>query len=206
MKLTHFFFAALLFCFPPLATQAQIGTSCLGCMPRTGPVYDSTMTTPSPPFTTSASTGDVYIPPREVIITVPGPAAPPPPVGNDPQSFSSTQFVCSAGGVGLDGARGAVLDIYKNSGGRCADTEGLTWWSTNLHNCVAVKRSWDFANSANSAEMSSFVAGCNIGLDNLGSDQPSMNALCSKDAGTRGFVTTAYNYVRGRDSDVCSKG
>ena len=85
----------------PLA-QAQTGMPCLGCMPRTGPVFDSTMTTPAPSFTTSAGTGDIYIPPREVIVTVPGPVVVTPPAANpmDPSSFISTKFTCSAGGIG----------------------------------------------------------------------------------------------------------
>jgi hypothetical protein len=191
--------------FCPMNAQAQVGTSCMGCMPRTGQVYDSTKTTPSPSFTTSASTGEVYIPPREIIVTVPGPSAPVP-VGNDPFSFTSTQFTCSAGGVGNDGARGAILAIYKDVGGRCADESGLTWWSSNLVNCVATAYGWGFANAMSTGQYSAVVSDpCNISLGNLAVDQPSMDQLCRDDAATRGFLTNAYSYVRGRDSAICSK-
>lgn len=205
MKLAHIFFAALLLCLSPLAAHAQMVPGCLGCMPRTGPVYDSTMTTPSPPFTTWATTGDVYIPPREVIITVPGPSSPPAPAGNDPTSFSSALFTCSAGGSGLEAAKSSVLNRYKSEGGRCADTEGLTWWSANLHSCVAGKVGWDGANMMDASQFSTYHGTCGINLGNLAIDQPAMDALCSRDASTRGFVTNAYRYQRSANSDICTK-
>ena len=197
--------------FVPVDAQAQVGTSCMGCMPRTGQVYDSTKTTPAPPFTTSASTGEVYIPPREVIVTVPGPSAPVP-TSNDPTSFSSTKFTCSAGGVGHNGAQGAALTLYQNIGGRCADTEGLTFWATNLVNCVAgnPKYGWGVANAADTSFYMSELGRCGIvaGVTdniNTSADQNSMNQVCANDAATRGFVTTAYTYVRGASSSICSK-
>lgn len=207
MKLVHFFFAALMLCLPPLMVHGQMGTACIGCMPRTGPVYDSTMTTPAPAFTTSASTGDVYIPPREVTVTVPGPM-PPGSVSNDPYSFESTKFTCNAGGVGMDGAAGATLALYKSLGGRCADSDGMMYWATNLVNCVAGKEGWSYANGLDTGGYSGYTNNCGIdaGIDaNIGVDQPSMNAICAADAATRGFATTAYNYVRGTYSTTCSK-
>jgi len=208
MKVLYVMSLLLLVGIVPVGAQAQVGTSCMGCMPRTGQVYDSTRTTPAPSFTTSASTGGVYIPPREVIVTVPGPSVTSPaPVGNDPYTFISTQFTCSAGGVGNDGARGAVLALYKNNGSRCADESGLTWWAAALVNCVANSEGWSKANSWGTAEYAAWSYGCNIdnGMGNLAVDQPAMDQLCANDAATRGFATTAYRYVRGRDSATCSK-
>lgn len=211
MKRLHAFFALALLGLVPSAAQAQAGTSCIGCMPRTGPVYDSTMTTPAPSFTTSASTGSVYIPPREVVVTVPAPA---PPVFNpmDPTSFSSTKFTCSAGGVGHEGAKGASLTLYQNVGGRCADTDGLTFWATTLVNCVAAHPDygWGTANSAHADFYVSQLLPCGItagitGNINSTADQASMNQLCANDAATRGFITRAYSYVRGPYSSTCSK-
>ena len=193
--------------FVRVDAQAQVGTSCMGCMPRTGQVYDSTKTAPAPSFTTSASTGDVYIPPREVIVTVPGPSIPSP-VGNDPTSFESTRFTCDVSGVGIDGASGATVALYKSLGGRCADTEGMTFWATNLVNCVARENGWEYANSMGVNGYSGWTSFCGIGAginENINVDQPSMNGICAADAATRGFATTAYNYVRGPSSRTCSK-
>jgi hypothetical protein len=188
--------------------HAQMGTACIGCMPRTGPVFDSTMTTPAPSFSTTAGTGDVYIPPREVIVTVPGPVVVTPPAWNDPDSFHSTQFTCAAGGVGNDGARGAVLALYKDLGGRCADEGGLAFWATTLVNCIATRRGWPTALGMDTGAYSAFTSDpCQIeqGMGNLSSDQSSMDGKCAEDASTRGFATMSYRYIRGRDSDLCKK-
>jgi hypothetical protein len=194
--------------------HAQMGTACIGCMPRTGPVFDSTMTTPAPSFSTTAGTGDVYIPPREVIVTVPGPVVVTPPAANpmDPSSFSSTKFTCSAGGVGNAGAQGAALTLYQNIGGRCADTEGLAFWATTLVNCVAANPDygWSAANSAGPEFYMLQLSPCGItsGVTsniNTPADQASMNQICANDAATRGFVTNAYSYIRGQYSATCGK-
>lgn len=210
MKVLYALLMLVLVGIVPVEAQAQVGTSCMGCMPRTGQVYDSTKTMPAPSFTTSASTGDVYIPPREVIVTVPGPSTTTPaPSSNDPYSFSSTKFTCSAGGsAGIDAAAGAALALYKSQGNRCADTDGMTYWATVWMNCIAREEGWPIANAANTAYYASKDAMCKIsaGMGNLAVDQGSMNGLCAADASTRGFVSpSSYQYVRSTSSTICSK-
>lgn len=214
MKFLYSLFMLALVSLAPLGAQAQMGTSCLGCMPRTGQVYDSTMTTPAPSFTTSASTGDVYIPPREVIITVPvAVPSPPAPAANDPNSFSSTMFTCSAGGIGNDGAKAAALTLYKNIGGRCADTEGLQFWATVLVNCIAANPDygWGVANSQGQSFYEGKLGDCGItsgitGNVNTSDDQASMSNICVQDASTRGFISpNSYSYSRGPSSSTCTK-
>ena len=208
MKLLKILISLILACAGHVIGQAQIVPSCLGCMPRTGKVVDSTMTSPSPPFTTSAQTGDIYIPPREVRVEVATPA--PAPAG-DPTSFqATTTFLCSKGGTGAyNRADAAVITAYQSVLKRCADAGGMQFWGTELANCVAGVIGWDAANAAPVTAFTSKLVDCgtNAGLkEKAAGDEAGVNALCSTAATGLGYSSaSSYKYVYGAFSQTCSK-
>lgn len=185
---------------------------CLGCFPRTGPVYDSTHVTPAPPFTTSASTGNVYIPPREVIVTIPGPPSPPASDPTNPSTFQLAGFNCGpASGTGAQAMDNYVAYIYT-MGGRCADPE-RAYWTGGLRQWISANMGTPFAEAISFYGVSEFVGPNTTGtqaniLGNVGSgsDRAAMTRLCQETAANLGYISpSAYSFVFSTSSATCSK-
>lgn len=189
----------------PATSQGTPG--CPGCMPKIQRIWDSTHVTPAPSFTTSASTGAVHIPPRIVEVQVPAP----PPVNTDRASFSLPEtFICIvADGFGKNAARAVVLRYFKDIGGRCPDSGGLEHFTTAQWNCSTGHLGDELASklTANGHRALKCDVMSHIERDiKTQADIDATNRFCSNSARGQGYANhESYRYVRGPNSDVCSR-